>query len=78
VAVEIFPFMLFGGIAVLALVGIVSFRSQREVPAGDPAGSRGSRRRSMQRVRAVCWVALTIAVLGAIAYIMVPARTPGP
>ena len=65
-SVEIFPFVVFGGIAVLAVVGIFSFRS------------RPDQSRTMQRVRAGCWVALVIAALGAIAYIVVPARTPGP
>ncbi len=36
------------------------------------------RLRTMKRVRDVCWVALVIAVLGAIAYVMIPTRMTGP
>ncbi|HUL84047.1 MAG TPA: hypothetical protein VLX89_00835 [Actinomycetota bacterium] len=69
-AVEIFPFMLFGGIAVLALVGIVSFRPEQRT--GDVERSTERQHRRMQTVRNGCWVVLVIGVLGAIVYIVFP------
>lgn len=69
-SVQIFPFVLFGGIAVVALVGIVSFRPEQRT--GDAERSTERQRRRMQTVRNGCWVALTIAVLGTIVYIVFP------
>jgi hypothetical protein len=69
-SVGIFPFVLFGGIAVVALVGIVSFRPVQR--PGDADGSKERQHRRMAAVRNGCWVALTIAVLGTIVYIVFP------
>jgi hypothetical protein len=69
VSVEIFPFVIFGGIAVIAVVGIVSFRpgpGRRE----EAAGVDTRRRSTMTIVRDGCWVALVIAVLGTIVYLV--------
>jgi len=70
VSVEVFPFVLFGGVAVLALVGIVSFRPAQRT--GDADGSMERQHGRMETVRNGCWVALTIAVLGTIVYIVFP------
>jgi predicted MFS family arabinose efflux permease len=78
VSVEIFPFVFFGGIGVLAVVGIVSFRPGPEQHAGEPDGAMERRLRTMKRIRDVCWVALVIAAIGVIAYVMIPARATGP
>ena len=69
-SVEIFPFVLFGGIALLAVVGIVSFRPEQRT--GDTDGSTERQHRRMETMRNGCWVALAIAVLGTIVYIVFP------
>jgi uncharacterized membrane protein len=70
VSVEIFPFVLFGAIAVLAVVGIVSFRPEQRTGGADGWTERQHRR--MVTVRNGCWVALAIAVLGTIIYVVFP------
>lgn len=68
-SVEIFPFVIFGGIAVIAVVGIVSFRPG-PVRREEATGVDTRRRRTMTIVRDGCWVALLIAVLGTIVYLV--------
>lgn len=77
-SVEIFPFVLFGAIAVLGVVGIVAFRPGPEQLGSEPHGGVERRLRTMKRVRGVCWVALVIAAIGAISYVMIPTRMTGP
>ena len=69
-SVEIFPFVLFGAIAVLAVVGIVSFRPEQRT--GDADGWTERQHRRMATVRNAGWVALAIAVLGTIIYVVFP------
>ena len=77
-SVEIFPFVLFGAIAVLAVVGIVAFRPGPEQLGSGPDDAIKRRLRTMKRVRDVCWVALVIAAIGVMAYVMIPTRMTGP
>lgn len=72
-SVQIFPFLLFGGIATIAVVGIVSFRLRPEQRSDQIDGTTERQHRTMKMVRDACWVALVIAVLGAIAYLVLPA-----
>ena len=72
-SVEIFPFLLFGGIATIAVVGIVAFRLRPEQRSDQIDGRIERQRKSMKMVRDACWVALVIAVVGAIAYFVLPA-----
>ena len=71
-SVEIFPFVLFGAIATVAVVGIVAFRLRPEQRSDDTDRSTERQRRRMKTVRDGCWVALAIAVLGTIVYIVFP------
>ena len=64
VSVEIFPFVIFGGIAVIAVAG--SFRSER---GGMRLRGPTNAAARMRMVRDACWVALMIAILGAIVYL---------
>jgi hypothetical protein len=71
VVVRIFPFVLFGGIAILAVAGIMTlrFRPQQRTDAG---GTTERQRRTMNTARNGCWVALVVAVLGTIVYVVLP------
>ena len=71
-SVEIFPFLLFGAIATVAVVGIFAFRLRPEQRSDHIDRTIERRRRTMKTVRDACWVALVIAVLGAIAYLVLP------